>query len=184
MPPNTIKTRDGRELGCRLLACCDGPGLQRFNANLSEASRGLFLPHAYDDATLNRVIGRAEDGTDFVIVALDGEDIVGYAFLWDRHDPVPVLGIGLADSYQGLGLGRPLMEHLINTAMAEGRDGIELTTVPENKRAFTLYQKMGFQHIRDTDNIAGDGRVVREHVMFLPLRPGAVPPEREFKPPV
>jgi ribosomal protein S18 acetylase RimI-like enzyme len=59
-----------------------------------------------------------------------------------------------------------------------------LTTVITNARAFRLYERAGFVLVGEVDNIAGDGRVVRERRMFLPLRPGARPPPREFKPPV
>ena len=179
-----FKTRDGRVLTLRGLACGDGPALQAFNAALSEASRSLFLPHAYDDETINEVIRRSETGKDYVVVVEAEDRIVGYGFLWEFEEAVPVLGIGLADEVQGQGVGRPLMEHLIEAARNTNRDGIELTTVPSNARAFVLYQNCGFIHTGDTDNIAGDGRVVREHVLFLPLKPGAEAPERTFKPPV
>jgi len=179
-----LKARDGREILIRPLAANDGPALQAFNGALSDTSRNLFLPHAYDDATLARVIARAAGGTDYTCVAVAGDTIVGYGFLWDMADPVPVLGIGLADAWQGQGLGKPFLEHLVAAARAAGRAGIELTTVPENERAFALYRSVGFQHTGETDNVAGDGRVVREHVMFLPLKPGATPPARDFGPPV
>ena len=175
---------NGTTVEVRSLAQRDRPALQQFNATLSDASRSLFLPHAYDDKTLVRIAERSEDGTDYTIVALVDDCIIGYAFLWDIQDPVPVLGIGLADAWQGQGLGHALMEHLIATAKERGASGIELTTTPKNERAFALYQKMGFKHIGDTDNIAGDGRTVRERVLFLALIPDAGPPTRRFGPPV
>ena len=183
MPSSILTTHDGHKITYRPLTDGDGPALQQFNTALSEASRNLFLPHAYDDATLGCIITRSENDTDYAIVGHDEDTLVAYAFLWDIHDPVPVLGIGIADAFQSRGLGEALMGHLIEVATKNGRDGIELTTVPENKRAFALYQKMGFLHTGDTDNIAGDGRVVREHIMFLPLKPNAQAPTREFKPP-
>ena len=176
--------RNGQRVAVRRLATGDGPALQQFNAALSEASRNLFLPHAYDDGTIAEIIARSEQGRDRTYIALADNTVVGYGFLWDFEEPVPVLGIGLADAWQGQGLGEPFMELLIRDAKIAGRDGIELTTVPENGRAFALYRKMGFEHTGDTDNIAGDGRVVRERVMFLALKPGAAPPMRDFKPPV
>ena len=162
----------------------DEATLKEFNASLSEESRGRFLPHAYDDATLTRMIVRATQGIDRAFMAMEGDCPVGYCFLWDIADSVPVLGIGLTDAWQGRGLGRRLMTHLIDEARAAGCAGIELTTVPENERAFALYQKVGFTYLGDTDNSAGDGRVVRERMMFLPLKPGAQPPQRSFGPPV
>ncbi len=184
MPPRPLRTRDNHEVAFRYIACSDGPALQAFNAGLSETTRNRFLPHAYDDDTIKHILGRAEDGTDYVVVLLNNDSIIGYAFLWNMGDPVPVLGIGITDAWQGEGLGEPLMQHLIDTAEAEGRDGIVLTSVPENERAFALYQKMGFLHTGDTENVAGDGRIVHERVMFLPLKPGVEPPRQEFKPPV
>jgi len=174
---------DGDTLVIRPLRAGDGPALQRFNAALSEASRGVFLPHAYDEATVARMIARADAGTDLTYVAVAGADIVGYFFLWDIADPVPSLGIGLAEAYQNRGLGAHCLQLLIDDARAAGCDGIDLTTVPTNARAFALYRKMGFRYLADVDNIAGDGRVVRERWMFLPLRPGAQPPTRQHQPP-
>ena len=77
-----------------------------------------------------------------------------------------------------------MMTILIDDAKGTGCAGIELTTALDNDRAYQLYEKMGFQYLRDTDNIAGDGSVVRERMMFLALVPGANPEEHDFKPPV
>ena len=75
-------TRDGKALGVRNLARRDQAALQAFNGALSTESRRRFLPHAYDDATVDRALGRAEAGDDFVLGAFDGERLVGYFFLW------------------------------------------------------------------------------------------------------
>lgn len=171
-------------LAIRPLASGDVVALQQFNAALSKETRSRFLPHAYDAESLARIVARAESGVDLVYLALAGEVVVGYFFLWDIETPVPVLGVGLADGWQGRGLGRRFMEILIGDARVAGCSGIELTTLPENERAFALYRAMGFEHVGDADNVAGDGRVVRERVMFLPLVPGAKAPNRTFGPPV
>ena len=111
-------------------------------------------------------------------------EIVGYFFLWEFQDPIPLLGIGLSDAWQGEGLGRQLMKILIDEARQAGREGIELTTMPDNERAFRLYESHGFQYLGEVANVTGDGRRVVERKMFLPLKPGARSSDREFKPPV
>jgi ribosomal protein S18 acetylase RimI-like enzyme len=181
-----LTTRSGRTVTVRPLGAGDAPLLQRFNAGLSERTRELFSPHAYDDATLAKAIDRAETDQDRVYLALDSADgaVAGYCFLWYMEEPVPVLGIGLADAYQGQGLGRQLMGILVEDARAAGKDGIELTTMLTNDRAFHLYRTVGFQYLGDVDNLTGDGRAVRERHMFLPLREGAAPSPREHGPPV
>ncbi|MHB0935874.1 MAG: GNAT family N-acetyltransferase [Armatimonadota bacterium] len=179
----TLTLRDGETLVARRLRAGDGPKLQAFNAALSPQSRGFFLPHAYDDATVARMIERAERGMDLTYVVLSGEEVVGYFFLWEFRDPIPILGIGMADVVQGRGLGQQLMQILIDDARRADRDGIDLTTMQHNDRAFALYQKMGFRYIENVDNYDGDGRLIVERWMFLPLKPDAQPVKREHKPP-
>lgn len=183
-PVPTLTARNGTRLEVRELSAQELPALVRFSAGLSAATRAVFLPHAYDDATLHRYVARHAGGLDRIFVLGWRADIVGYFFLWEFDHPVPLLGIGLADAWQGQGLGEPMMGWLVAEARRAGRDGVELTTVTTNARAFRLYQRVGFSLVGEVDNVAGDGRVVREYRMFLPLRPGAQPPTREFKPPV
>lgn len=178
-----IVLADGITLTIRTMGAGDGPRLQRFHAGLSERSRNFFTPHAYDDVTVARMIARAESGVDLTYLALDGDTVAGYFFLWDIADSIPMLGIGITDAYQGQGLGRKLLQILIDDARQAERDGIDLTTMLTNDRAFALYQQMGFRYLEDVDNIPGDGRVVRERWMFLPLKPDAQPKRREHQPP-
>jgi ribosomal protein S18 acetylase RimI-like enzyme len=178
-----LRTTRGETLVARRLADGDGPALRRFDAGLSENTRRLFMPHRYDGPTLASCIARSTCDDDRAYVLLAGTAIAGYFFLWHFRDRVPVLGIGLADAYQGQGLGEPIMRLLIEDARAARRDGVELTTMADNERAFRLYTKVGFQYLADVDNWTGDGRLVRERHLFLPLVQGAKPAPREHKPP-
>ena len=180
----TLTTKKGKALAVRRLLESDGPSLQAFNEGLSEEVRTKFLPHAYDDETVAKIIQRSIDNVDRTYAAWDGESIVGYFFLWNFDQPVSLLGIGLADAYQGQSLGPQMMKMLIDDARAAGREGIELTTQPTNEAAFKLYQLMGFDYLGDVENIAGDGRPLIERLMFLPLKDGAKPSGHSPKPPV
>jgi RimJ/RimL family protein N-acetyltransferase len=180
---STLVAQNGVTLEVHLLGAGDVAALQRFNAVLSEETRAVFLPHAYDEVTVRRYVERNRLGEDRAYVLKTGAEIIGYFFLWEFNHPVPIVGIGLADTWQGQGLGFPMLQRLMADARAAGRDAIELTTVPGNARAFRLYRRAGFEPVGDVDNVAGDGRVVREHRMFLALRPGVRPAERNFGPP-
>lgn len=187
MNPNastTLQARNGSTLSVRPLTSVEIADLIRFNTGLSDRTRRMFLPHAYNEATLARYVARHAEGQDRIYVLRTETEVVGYFFLWEFDQPVPLLGLGLADAWQGEGLGGQMLRHLIADARAAARDGVELTTVTTNERAFRLYRRAGFVRVGMVDNVAGDGRVVREHRMFLPLKPGARPPNREFKPPV
>lgn len=181
---NKLIARNGVRLEVRELTARELPALARFNAGLSAATRAVFLPHAYDEATLQRYVERHARGLDRIFVLGWGEEIVGYFFLWEFDQAVPLLGVGLADAWQGQGLGESMMQRLVEEARRAGRDGVELTTVTTNARAFRLYTRVGFELVGEIDNVAGDGRVVREYRMLLPLRPGVRPAERDFRPPV
>jgi ribosomal protein S18 acetylase RimI-like enzyme len=183
IPPDQFAARDAVGLAVRRLGALDVAALRRFLAGLSPATRAVFLPHADDDATLARYVERNRGGTDRTYVLMADAEVVGYFFLWEFDQPVPLLGLGLADAWQGQGLGPQMLAHLITDARNAGRVAVELTTVPGNIRAFRLYQRAGFMHVGDVENVAGDGRIVREHRMFLPLQPGAQPPARHFGPP-
>ncbi|MBL9210493.1 MAG: GNAT family N-acetyltransferase [Opitutaceae bacterium] len=182
-PTDHFVTRAGDRVGVRRLGAGDVAALPRFFAGLAAATRAVFLPHATDTATLARCIERDQRGLDRAYVLDVDGGIVGYFFLWEFDQPVPLLGLGLADAWQGRGLGDQMLARLIADARSAGRTAVELTTVPGNTRALAVYQRAGFVHVGDVENVAGDGRIVREHRMFLPLQPGARPPERHFGPP-
>ncbi len=181
---NTFTLKDGRVVTYRKLQRGDERKLMQFNDELSEESRRLFTPHKYDEQTIGRLIERAERGEDLIYIALDGDRIIGYFFLWWYNTPFPVLGIGILDDYQGLGLGKQMMERLLEDAKCAGCDAVELTTALDNKHAYALYEKVGFKCLGEVDNLAGDGRVIKEWWMYYPIKPGVVPPPREHKPPV
>ncbi|MCF7853875.1 MAG: GNAT family N-acetyltransferase [Candidatus Pacebacteria bacterium] len=180
----TIKTRDGADLSVRRLMNGDVAALQAFNAALSPEARRKFLPHAYDDATVAKVLARSENGDDYTLGLFDGGRLAGYFFLWRIRERVPLLGIGLLDEFHHRGLGRQMMQLLIDYAVAQGRDGIELTTMQDNDNAFALYEKCGFRYYDDVENRTGDGTIVVERAMFYAIKPGAQPMEGPHAPPV
>jgi len=177
-------TRDGVELTARRLTRGDGKALQDFFHGLSAPSHRWFQAHALDDDTVGRALARSEAGDDLILGLFDGDRLKGYSFLWYFRERIALLGIGLADAYQGRGLGRGMVEFLIDAARANGNAGIELTTMQDNDRAYALYEKLGFQFLKDVENLQGDGNIVIERAMFLPLAPGARPMDKAHEPPV
>ena len=175
---------DGTLLEVRRLNRADAAALQAFNAALTTETRRLFNPHPYDEDTLLRLLQRSEDGEDLTLGVFDGEALVGYFFLWYFRRRVPLLGIGLRDAFQGRGLGGRMIERLISAAAARGCEGVELTTLPDNQRAFALYNRCGFKHYADVPNRSGDGRILTERGMFYAIRPGAAPMTGPHQPPL
>ncbi len=179
-----VTLKDGRTVHVRRLVRGDTGKLQDFDRNLSEETRGYFPPHAYDDQTIEEYIARNERGDDVIFVGEDSDGIVAYFFLWYAKRPTCLLGIGITDGFQGAGLGRQLMEILMDAAREAGSEAVELTTAQENARAYALYEKCGFQYLRDVENIMGTGEMRIEKCMFLPLKEGAQPMAEPHAPPV
>ncbi|WP_286846844.1 GNAT family N-acetyltransferase [Proteiniphilum sp. UBA5463] len=179
-----INSTAGDEFIIRRLLKSDRRGLQEFGNSLSKESTASFLPHSYDDDTVNAFLERSETGKDLTLGLFINDKMVAYFFLWYYTNPIPLLGIGILDEYQGKGFGKKLIQFLIDAARRTNRDGIELTTLPDNHRAYTLYEQVGFRHYADVNNLAGDGRVVTERAMFLQFNPAASPSVDLHKPPV
>lgn len=185
-----LRARDGRTFPARRLRSTDRAALQAFDRELGATTRARFLPHAYDDSTLERLLRRSEAGDDLLLGLFDlapaapRPRIVGYFFLWYFRERVPLLGVGLLDRFQGLGLGAAMVRFLVAQARAGGCEGVELTTLPENGRAFALYEKCGFRHYADVPNLDGSGRTIVERAMFYSIKPGARPLDKPHVPPV
>ncbi len=179
-----INSREGDEFIIRRLLKSDRRGLQEFGNSLSKQSTATFLPHSYDDDTVNAFLERSETGKDLTLGLFSNDKMVAYFFLWYYTNPIPLLGIGILDEYQGKGFGKKLIQFLIDAARRTNRDGIELTTLPDNHRAYALYEQVGFRHYAEVDNLAGDGRVVTERAMFLQFNSAASPSVDLHKPPI
>lgn len=73
----------------------------------------------------------------------DGQ-LVGYAVLMLVLDEAHLLNISIARQFQGLGLGRDLLEHVIDIVRGHGAQMMFLEVRPSNKSAIALYEKIGF----------------------------------------
>jgi ribosomal protein S18 acetylase RimI-like enzyme len=85
---------------------------------------------------------------DPFLVAVDGERVVGWAAVYRRKLPsvrhCGDFGISLLPAYRDMGFGKKLMAGVMK--MCRGKfDSVFLTVFGKNKRALTLYKKMGFE---------------------------------------
>jgi ribosomal-protein-alanine N-acetyltransferase len=78
------------------------------------------------------------------IVALDGEQVVGYAGTWLVINEAHVTNVAVGSMRRRQGIGRLLMENLMALALAEGMDSMTLEVRVSNQAARQLYQRLGF----------------------------------------
>ena len=86
--------------------------------------------------------------------------IIGYAVAMLVLDEAHLLNISIAKAYQGQGLGRSLLHHLMQIARRHGAVHLFLEVRPSNQTAIHLYESMGFNEmaVRRGYYPAADGR--------------------------
>lgn len=70
--------------------------------------------------------------------------LLGYAVMMLAVDEAHLLNISVARAYQGRGLGRALLNHLVEVARRHGAQMMFLEVRPSNLAARALYESMGF----------------------------------------
>ena len=79
----------------------------------------------------------------YTIMTEDG-DLAGYYAYMHVLDEVHILNIAVLPAYQGRGLGRKMMEHLLSSVPVD-TVGVTLEVRVSNLRAIRLYESLGFR---------------------------------------
>ena len=76
-----------------------------------------------------------------------GGGILGYGVLSAAAGESHVLNLAVAPEHQGQGLGRSILQHLLQRARSQGAEQALLEVRPSNRRAIRLYEAIGFNEI-------------------------------------
>ena len=136
------------ELTFRPLAPDDAARLQRFVGELSPRSRRERYFSAIRELTprqLERTL-RTPDRGAVSLAALQGDDVVALAECAEGE-----FALVVADAWQGLGLGRALMERLIRHARVARLPGLHGIVRTGNRAMLRLAASLGFRAARDPD---------------------------------
>ncbi|MFZ9643021.1 MAG: ribosomal protein S18-alanine N-acetyltransferase [Candidatus Methylopumilus sp.] len=85
-------------------------------------------------------------GHDCVVLQMD-DSIIGYAILMMVLDEAHLLNISVAPSHKGQGLGRHLLDHMMQIGREKGGLNMFLEVRPSNIAAITLYESIGFNEM-------------------------------------
>lgn len=123
----------------------DTAKLVDFFDSLSKKSKDLFYPHPFNQKSAVKIASNKELIVLATIQVNRLEKIVGYTFI----HKIPItgggnLGIAVADSHTGRGIGKKLTKEILTLAKRGGFAKVCLTVKTKNKNAIALYQKMGF----------------------------------------
>ncbi|HZK18530.1 MAG TPA: ribosomal protein S18-alanine N-acetyltransferase [Clostridia bacterium] len=79
------------------------------------------------------------------IVALFGNQVIGYAGMWTILDEAHITNIAVAPDWRSRGVGFMLVKELMRRAVSIGLKKMTLEVRPSNKYAISLYKKLGFK---------------------------------------
>jgi ribosomal protein S18 acetylase RimI-like enzyme len=126
--------------------------LKKAKASVLVDIRGLLAQvrtgPAEHPASMAELKSALEDKNTLIVVAKDGVRIVGIALLCITmrigRRTGQVEDVVVDNEYRGKGIGKTLMQELINLARKKKLKEIYLTSRPARVAANALYQKMGF----------------------------------------
>lgn len=103
--------------------------------------RELFQPEPWTAHHFWSELGQTD--TRHYVVAVDGDEVVGYAGLCDYPDEAFVQTVGVAPDHQGQGVGALLLDDLL--AHAPAGKPVVLEVRADNETAQRLYERRGFR---------------------------------------
>ena len=118
--------------------------LQAINAVCSE---GLWMSTRYFEPTPAWVhaLETSECESHRLLVARDGGRIVGWCRAFPLSDDSRAdVGIGLLPEHRGLGLGRMLLDQVLDWAANKELEQVVLSTRVDNARAIHFFERHGF----------------------------------------
>jgi diamine N-acetyltransferase len=101
---------------------------------------------AYMDAAFGtaRQCAEIEDRVGFVLLAVEEEEIVGYAHIAPGHGALEVKRFYVAATRHGQGVAQMLMDAVVRSAGARGAEALWLSVWERNPRAIAFYRTVGF----------------------------------------
>jgi ribosomal protein S18 acetylase RimI-like enzyme len=112
-----------------------------------EAYPGLVSQEYLDKLTLEKCEKMAYSWTDGILIAKDGERVVGFVGYGDRGEEAPDVGeifaLYVLSEYYGTGVGQKLME--AGLEQLKGYPAVCLWVLKDNGRAIRFYEKCGFR---------------------------------------
>jgi len=115
--------------------------------DLSEvlAIENSSFPNPWRESTFRGEILNQSISFPMVIVHSLQKKVIGYIIFWKVFEEVQINNIAVHTEFRRLGIGRAVLEHVIDQVHRDGAKFITLEVRPSNTAAMTLYRKLGFK---------------------------------------
>lgn len=137
-------------------------------AEVVALERVVFTDPWSPDSFLAEVERKPDIG--YPLVVRDGGRLLAYAVVWFIVDELHVGNLAVHPDWQGRGIGKRLLEHILEEGRRRGMVFATLEVRPSNRRALALYEQSGFRKIAVRRQYYRDNRE-DAHVLALPLHP-------------
>ena len=124
---------------------------------------GYFTPFTLDEAAFRFMVETFDDDLDASRVLLVDGEPAGICKLAIRGDRGWIAGVGVAPAHRGQGHGEALMREIVEVARGRGLRELWLEVLTPNEAAIKLYEKLGFETVRDVEVWALERFVFPKH---------------------
>lgn len=152
VPPRAVRPLEVRSLEARDVEAATALAAQVFASGAEEPDFA---------AELHRKFARAW-------VALEGEQLLGYALGWLVLDEAELMSIAVAPEARGRGVARVLLRRFLDEVAREGAHSVVLEVRASNAAARALYAKFGFALLDTRRAYYADGEDALSHRLLLP----------------
>jgi GNAT superfamily N-acetyltransferase len=115
----------------------------------SAAYEGYVVPVHFDAEGVARMVAMNDLDLDGGRVAFHEEAPVGLCMLGVRGDEGWIGGMGVVAEHRREGIGEALMRGVLDEARRRGLRRVRLEVIVQNEAARLLYEKLGFERLRD-----------------------------------
>ena len=118
---------------------------------------GYYVPLAVDEAAFSFMASTWDYDLDASRVAVGDEGPVGLCVLARRDGDGWIGGVGVSAPARRGGVGKQLMLAVLDEARSLGLARVWLEVLVQNEPAIRLYEKLGFDHVRELEVWSLDG---------------------------
>jgi GNAT superfamily N-acetyltransferase len=112
---------------------------------------GYFVPFSVDEETVRYMVEVFDIDLPRSLVAVDGDEPIGLANIGLRGRLTWLGGVGVAKARRRAGVGEQLTRALLGRAREAGAQEMRLEVIVENTPALRLYEKLGFERVRELE---------------------------------
>ncbi len=158
---------NGNETTSRHCAFLNGSCFSRLYETFIEAFSDYVFPFALTETQFRNHINLNAVDLERTVGCIDGDRLVGFSLngfgAWEGKPTVYDAGTGVIPSFRRQGISDAMFEMMLPVFMAGGVEQFLLEVITSNDRAIRLYEKLGFNAVRELALLQCDGEIKAGH---------------------